>query len=177
MVPGAGVDRVEQRDPDVVDQIEGAERLWQLKAAGQAEPGALVRDQPVELPPVEHDAAGLVVQRAAQAVDERRFARAVWADQAEPLARGDRQIDALEGDKPAEPFAKAGDAQDRVLAHAADRCSVAAAAAASTAPARLRRRAWTNPTMPLGAMMTKAIKSNPTISRFSAEDIVTVASC
>ena len=31
--------------------------------------------------------------------------------------------------------------------------------------------------MPLGAMITKAISNRPTISRFNAEEMVTVASC
>ena len=33
------------------------------------------------------------------------------------------------------------------------------------------------PTMPFGAMMTKPISSSPTIRRFTADEIVTVAIC
>ena len=56
----AGIDRVEQRHPEIVDEVERVKRLRQLEAARQPETGALVRDQPVERAPVEHDAAGLV---------------------------------------------------------------------------------------------------------------------
>src|SRR5262249_13085274 len=84
----------------------------QLKAAGEAEPGAFMRDQPVEPLPVERDTAGLVVQRAAQTVDERRLAGAVWTDQPEPLSPIDRQIDAFQRDKAAKPLAEPGDVQN-----------------------------------------------------------------
>src|SRR5437763_172203 len=40
-----------------------------------------------------------------------------------------------------------------------------------------RRRSCTSPTMPFGAMMTKPTSSNPTMSRLTAEEIVTVAIC
>ena len=49
---------------------------------------------------------------------------------------------------------------------------IAAIAASRCAAPRL-----TSPTIPLGATMTKTINSSPTISRFSAEEIVTVATC
>ena len=80
--------------------------LRQLKAAGEPEPGALMRRYAVEPAAVEHDIAAVVVQRAAQAVDEGALARAVRADQPEPFARGDGEIDAVERDKPAKPLAE-----------------------------------------------------------------------
>ena len=64
------VDRVEQRHPDVVDQTHRVERFWQLKAAREAKPRAFVGDQPVDRPPVKDNGAGLVVQRAGEAVDQ-----------------------------------------------------------------------------------------------------------
>src|SRR6266699_1253121 len=115
---GARIDGVEQRHPQIIDEAEGVERLWQLKAARQPEPGALIRDQPVELLPVEEDAAGLVVERAAEAVDERTLARAVRPDEGEPLAGGDAEFDVVERNKPAEPLAEAADSEQRALAHA-----------------------------------------------------------
>src|SRR6202023_1882398 len=107
------------RHADVVDQVQGAERLRQLEAARQPQPGALMRDQPVERPAVEGDAAGLVLQRAAQAIDEGALARAVWPDQPDPLAGGDRQVDAVERDKAAEPLAEPADGKERRRTHAA----------------------------------------------------------
>src|SRR5213592_2165658 len=68
-----------------------------------------MRDQAVERPAVKGDAAGLVPQRAAQAVDEGALARAVRPDQPDPLAGGDREIDAFERDKAAEALAEAVD--------------------------------------------------------------------
>src|SRR5580704_1639346 len=133
-----------------------------------------MRDQPVEWPAVEGDAAGLVLQRAAQAVDQRALARAVRPDQPDPLAGGDRQVDAVERDKAAEALAEPADGKERRRTHAAlcgSRCG------APTGKARRRRRACTRPTMPFGAIITKPISNNPTISRLSAEEIVTVASC
>src|SRR5205807_8799597 len=118
--------------------------------------------------------AGLVVQRAAQAVDERRFARAVRPDEAKPLARADREIDVLQRDKPAEPLAEAGDGQDGLPVHSA---ACRANAAASNRAARRRCRAEINPMIPFGATITNPISNNPTISRLSADEMVTVASC
>src|SRR5450759_4857241 len=40
-----------------------------------------------------------------------------------------------------------------------------------------RRRCWTSPTMPFGAIITNATNSSPTISRFAADEMVTVAIC
>src|SRR5205823_12101112 len=77
MPPAPRVDRVEQRHPDVVGQVQRVERLRQLEAAGEAEPGALMRDQAVERMPVEDDAAGLVAQGAAEAIDQGALAGTV----------------------------------------------------------------------------------------------------
>ena len=139
MGSGAGVDRVHQRHPHIVDQVEGVERLRQLKAAREAEAGALVRDHPVEPLPVEDHAAGLVAQCAAQAVDEGPLAGAVRSDQAEPLAGGDRQLDAVERDKAAEALAEPADLQ----VFQRRRQLIAGAPSERTSP-----------TMPFGATMT-----------------------
>src|SRR5580704_1851280 len=136
-------------------------RLRQLEAACQAQAGALMRDQPVERLAVEDDRAGLVVQGAAEAIDQGRLARAVGADQAQPLAARDRQVDIVQGDKATKALAEPADLEQRLCHHAS----------------LFRRHDCTSPTMPLGAMMTNRISSTPTISRFKAEEIVTVASC
>src|SRR5437763_4650054 len=123
-----------------------------------------MRDQPVERFAVEGDAAGLVAQGAAQAVDESALAGAVRSDQPDPLALGNRQIDVLQRDKAAEPLAEAADRKQRPISglrgvHAALCCGD------PTRSPRARRRACTNPTMPLGAMITNRISSTPTINR------------
>src|SRR5258708_5759966 len=129
--------------------------------------------------PVEQDSAGLVVQCAAQAVDQRALAGPIWSDQAEAFAEGDRTIDIVERDKAAEPLAQTADFEDRprggeVRAHAA---ALSRSAASSRALPRRRLRAAISPMMPLGATITNPINNNPTINRLSADEIVTVASC
>ena len=99
-------DGVEQRDAHIVDQTEAGERPRQLKAAGQSEMGALMRGQAVERPAIEAHRALLVAQRAADAIDQRRFAGTVRSDEAEPLARLDRQRDIFQRDEAAEPLAE-----------------------------------------------------------------------
>src|SRR5947207_522829 len=173
------VDREQQRHPDVVGQVQRVKRLRQLEAAGETEPGALMRDQAVERMPVEDDAAGLVAQGAAEAIDQGALAGTVRANQAEPLAGRDAQIDAFQRDETAEALADSADSEDRPIRNAGVTHAAAwrCIAASSTARTRARRRACTSPTMPFGATMTKPISKRPTISRFSAEEIVTVANC
>src|SRR5205823_1690972 len=149
----------------------------QLEAARQPETGALMRDKAVERSAVKQAAAGLVAQRAAETVDERALTGAVRADEADPLALGDRQIDILQRDKPAEALAEAADREERPgsglgRAHAAAcRCCTAA----SMIAARRRWRAEISPMIPFGAMMTNRISNTPTTSRFKAEESVSVA--
>ena len=102
---------------------------------------------------VETHAAGLVLQRAAEAVDQRALAGAVRPDQPEPLAGCDRADDVVERDKAAETFAEAADSQrspawqhrsvasTRVPAAAAIRRRRLPAADAVPAPARRCRSA------------------------------------
>src|SRR5215813_8577183 len=162
MVAVSGIDRVEEWDPQIVDQVEAAERLRQLEAAGEPQPGALVGRQAVDRTPIEDDIATVVVQHAGEAIDERALARAVGADQPEPLAVRDGEVDALQRDKAAKALAESADLEDRPFHHRVD---------------RRRQRLWKSPTMPLGAMITNRISSTPTINRLRAEEIVTVASC
>ena len=77
-----------------------------------------MRRQAVEEAALERDGAGLVGERAAQAIDERALARAVRPDQAEALALGDVEIDAIERDKTAEALAEARYLQERTHAAA-----------------------------------------------------------
>src|SRR5262245_48099028 len=108
-----------------------------------------MRRQAVERLAGEPDAAGLVVQRAGHAVDERALARSVRTNQAEALAGLDIQIDALQRDEAAEAFRQAS-YLEQVLGHGLPLA---------------RRQSATSPMIPLGAMMTKTTSSTPTSSR------------
>src|SRR6478752_550994 len=145
----------------VVGDREGRERPRQLEAARHAAAGALVGEQAVDDLAVEPHRAGLVGERAADAVDECRLAGAVRTDQADALALGDGKIDAVERDEAAETFAQTRDFEQ----------------CAGHYFSLLRIQPCTSPTMPFGAMMTKATSSSPTMSRLTAEDMVTVAIC
>src|SRR5207244_6629921 len=94
-----GIDRIEERDAEIVDEVQAAERLWQLKAAGEAEPHALIGRHPIDPASVECDAAAVVMQCAGEAVDEGALTRAIGPDQPEPLAGLDSDVDVLERDK------------------------------------------------------------------------------
>src|SRR5579862_8690204 len=126
---------------------------------------AFMRDQAVQWLTAKGHGAGLVVQRAAKTIDQCRLARTVGPDEAQPLALGDGQVDAFERDEPAKTLAQPPDLQERVAAVVGHHASFR------------RRHDCTSPMRPRGAMMTKKISSSPTISRFSAEEIVTVATC
>src|SRR5262249_31770378 len=101
----------------------------QLEAARHAAARALVRRQRVDRLAVEMHRAGLVRERAADAVDERRFAGAVGPDQPNALAFRDRKIDALKRDEAPEALAKPADREER-LRHCA-RLAVGAGAGAA----------------------------------------------
>ena len=107
-------------------------------------------EQAVDDLAVETHGAGLVGERAADAVDQRRLAGAVRADQADALALGDREIDAVERDEAAEALAQTRDFEQW------RRPLLALSRASSPA---------TSPTMPFGAMMTKATSSSPTMQQ------------
>src|SRR4249920_115757 len=158
---GPRIDGVEQRYPQVVGDREGRERPRQLEAARHAAAGALVGEQAVDDLAVKTHRAGLVGERAADAVDECRLAGAVRTDQADALALGDGKIDAVERDEAAEAFAQTRDFEQ----------------CAGHYFSLLRIQPCTSPTMPFGAMMTKATSSSPTMSRLTAEEMVTVAIC
>src|SRR5262249_1933177 len=122
---------------------------------------ALMGEEAVDRLAVEAHRAGLVHERAADAVDQGRLARAVGTDQADALALGDGEIDAVERDEAAEAFAQTRDLEQRSSHHFA----------------LPRVQPCTKPMIPFGAMMTKATSSRPTMSRLTAEEMVTVAIC
>src|SRR5205807_8934575 len=140
----------EDRNAQILGQRQAGERPRQLEAARQPAARALMRRQPVQALVGKAHAAGLVAQRAADAIDQGRLARTVGPDQAEPLARLDFQLDVLQRGEAAEALAEALDVKQR--AH---------------------RFLWNRPTIPCGAAMTKATISTPATSTFTAEEIVT----
>src|SRR5689334_9377267 len=121
---------------------------------------ALVRGKPVHSVPVEMHVALFVLQRATNAVDQGAFAGAVRADQSNTFALLHFQLDVVECHETAEALTDVADVEQR--AHLL---------------LRARNRSCTSPTSPFGAITTKATSRRPTISRFTAEDLVTVAIC
>src|SRR5690242_10728764 len=105
--------------------------------------------------------AVVVAKRAADAIDQRAFARAVRRDQAEPLAFRDFYIDFIACDEAAAALAallylEEGSGHDFAL--------------------RPNQFCQT-PIMPFGARTTKPTSRQPTIRRLRAEEMVTVATC
>src|SRR5262249_31791602 len=161
MMPDARGNRVKQRHTDIVSDAHAHERPRQLEAAGKATVCSLVGDQSIHLLAGEGDAAALVMQRAADAVDQCALAGPVGSDQADTLAIGDVEVDRVERDEAAETLAQLADLQQR-LGHGED---------------LLLTHFCHSPTMPFGATITNPNSSRPTISRFTADEIVTVATC
>src|SRR5262245_26385570 len=120
-----------------------------------------MRDQSIHLFAAERDTASLVVQCAADTIDQCTLTGTVGSDQADTLTLDDMEINGIEGDEATEPLAQLAHLQQRG-GHACD---------------LLLTHFCHNPTMPLGATITKPISSKPTMSRFTAEEIVTVATC
>src|SRR5262249_11055086 len=159
--PRPCVDGVKERHPQVVGDRQRGERTRELEAARHPAARALMGEEAVDRLAVEPHRAGLVHERAADAVDQGRFARAGGTDQADATALRDGEIDAVERDEPAEAFAQTRDLEQRTSHHFA----------------LPRVQPCTKPMIPFGAMMTKATSSRPTMSRLTAEEIVTVAIC
>src|SRR5689334_427849 len=159
--PGALVHRVKHRHAQIIGEVEAYERAGELEAARQPAMRALVGGQSVHGMAIEMHTALLVLQGAANTVDEGAFSRTVRTDQPESLARLHFKLDAIERNKAAEALADVANVQQR----------------AHLPSLRARRRSWTSPTRPLGAITTNATSKRPTIRRFTAEEMVTVAIC
>src|SRR5690348_8816024 len=108
-----------------------------------------MRGEAIDRRPVETHRAGIVAQRAAEAIDQRALAGAVGADQPEPRPRVHLEIDGIERREAAEALREVLDLKER----------------------RRHRRALrrvsilSSPTMPFGAAITNRISSSPTTSR------------
>src|ERR1700683_988393 len=109
MRAGSGIDRVDERHPQVFRDREAGEWPRQLKAAGDAAVRSLMGLETVDALAVEPHRAGFVGQGSADAIDQGALARPVRPDQADALARRDREIDAVERHVAAEALAQAGD--------------------------------------------------------------------
>src|SRR5215471_4852937 len=157
----AFVHRVKHRHAQIIGEVEAYERAGELEAARQPAMRALMGGQPVHGMAIEMHAALLVLQSAADAVHQGAFPRAVRADQSKPLAGLYFKLNAIERDEAAEALADVADVQK--WAH--------------LPLLRARRRSCTSPTRPLGAITTNPTSRRPTISRFTAEEMVTVAIC
>src|SRR5262245_11562676 len=119
--------------------------------------GAAMGRQAVERAPLEVHRAGLVVERAADAVDERALARSIRADQPQALATRNIKIDPLQRDEAAEPLTHGLDFEQG-RAHGL---------------ARAWRQSSTRPRIPLGAITTKPTNKTPTIKRLTADEMGT----
>ena len=109
--------RVDQGHAQIVGDRHAVERARQLEAARDPEPGAFVRLEPVDRRAGEPHHAGLVLQRTADAVDQRALARAIRTDQPDPLARRDIEADVVQRHEAAEALAQVFDLEQRLGHH------------------------------------------------------------
>ena len=158
---GAGAARVFEGDGEVLEHRHRPKWLRDLERARDSEARALVRLPAVEHRALEDDLAAVVRESPRDAVDERRLARAVRADQSESPARPDPEAHRVEGDESPETLG--------------DRAHVEQGARWSHG--RAPRHFRTSPTMPSGAAITKNTSSTPTMSRLSSDEMFTVAHC
>src|SRR5215217_2528877 len=153
-------DREHERHLDVLAHGHAPEGARDLEAARQAEPRPPPCRHARNVVPVKADGAFLVGERTGEAVDEGALAGAVRADEADALARAEGEVDRAQGGEAAEALGDAGRLDDGGRGHRP----------------RLRRCA-TKPPMPFGATVMKTTSSTPTMRRFAADEIVTVANC
>src|SRR3989454_549304 len=89
--PRAG--RILQRDGQILRPRHAGERLRDLKAAHDPQPGPPMGRDRRDVTALEADPAAIRWQRAGHTVDERGLPRSVRSDEAEPLARLDVETD------------------------------------------------------------------------------------
>src|SRR5262245_32029931 len=77
-----------RRDPEIVAGRESVEDTRHLSLDADAETGDLVGVQPRNILPTEKHRAGRRLELAGKELEERAFARAVWADQATQFPLG-----------------------------------------------------------------------------------------
>src|SRR5262245_34940954 len=144
---GALMHGVKHGNAQVVGEIEAYERARKLEASRKAAVSALVRGKSVNGMSVEMHLALLIVQRTADTVNKRTFARTVRPNQPNPLALLNRKLDAIQRDETAEAFADIADVKER-----------------THLLLRALRRSCTRPTTPFGAIQ----RMRPAAGRQSA---------
>src|SRR5687767_4994936 len=149
----AAVADVLERHQQVLQHRHAGEGARDLEAARDAAPRALPGRQARDLLAVELDRAGVVAQRARDAVDQRGLARAVRPDQPEALAARDSDAHAVERGEAAEALRDGAYLEER-FSHFLN-----------------------SPRMPSGAATTNTTSSTPTTSTLISLEMVTVTTC
>src|SRR6185503_5899366 len=153
-VQRAAMPHVLERHDEILEHRHAGERPRDLEAARDPAPGALVGRKRRDLLAIEHDRAAVVLQCTRDAVDQRRLAGAVRADQPEALAGADLDADLRERGEAAEVLGDFANLQERF--HGIFR---------------------SRPRIPSGAATTNTTSITPTTSTFTSFEIVTVTSC
>ena len=153
--------RVKQGNAELSATIMLVERARQLEAARQAAVRTLMSDKPSM-----SRRRKCTLPFSFCSVPQMQLTSVLLPEPFGPISpsrspSADAEIDTVERDEAAEMLAQLAYLQQR-RGHAFE---------------LLRPTSATRPTMPPGATMTNPISSNPTISRFIADEIVTVATC
>src|SRR5665213_3746314 len=98
---------------DVLPRRHGAEESEVLEGAADAERGDAMARHREEIAPLEPDRPAFRLVEPAQAVEQRRLAGAVGADEAADRTACNRKRDLVERDNAAEPDGYAGDVEER----------------------------------------------------------------
>ena len=93
-----------RRDHQIFKHGHAAERLRDLKRAGDAQAAAPLRREARDVGAVENNAAGVRGNRAAGNAEQRGLAGSVRSDDAERLAFAEREIDAVRHHNGTEPL-------------------------------------------------------------------------
>jgi hypothetical protein len=101
-------------DHDVLQHRHAAEEAEILEGAADAERGDAVARRLRQASPLEENTAAIEAVEPAEAVEERRLARAVRSDEAADLPGFDREGDAVERDDPAEADRDIADGEKRL---------------------------------------------------------------
>ena len=99
-------------DHQILEHRHAAERLRNLKRAGDAQPAALGRRQPRDVAALEQDASGIRRHRAGDDAEQRGLAGAVRPDDAERFAFGESKIEPVGDHDRAEPLTDTFERQD-----------------------------------------------------------------
>src|ERR1700694_3549526 len=119
-VPQLGVHPRMLADEDVLDHRHVIEEAAVLECSRDPELGHAVRPRAGHVLAIEDDAAHRRREQAGDAVEQRRLARSVGADQRKDLVSLDVERDVVDRGEPKEALGQAVDAQDHGLAHEVD---------------------------------------------------------